>query len=189
VESDTTSPSLERSVLLETISTGTQGGDYVADQDTDYNENQGQAINDVHESITIGRTRRNSRKPSWLTTDMIVVYALPVIEKVIPSTYRETKISSEFKMWKDIMAEEMSSLYKNDTWELTELSKRKKVIGCRWVYAKKQGSLKDDTIRYKVRLVAKGYAQREDIDYNEVFSPVVKHSPIQILLALIAQLS
>jgi len=59
-----------------------------------------------------------------------LVGSLPVIEEMIPSTYRETKISLEFKIWKDI-AEEMSSLYKNDTWELTELPKRKKVIGCK----------------------------------------------------------
>jgi len=32
-------------------------------------------------------------------------------------------------MWKDAMVEEMSSLYKNDTWELTELPKGKKAIG------------------------------------------------------------
>ena len=35
-------------------------------------------------------------------------------------------------------------------------------------------------------MIAKGYAQREDIDYNEVFSPVVKYSSIRILLALVA---
>jgi len=36
-------------------------------------------------------------------------------------------------------------------------------------------------------LVAKSYAQREGVDYNEVFSPVVKHSSIQILFALVSQ--
>jgi len=103
---------------------------------------------------------------------------------IIPSTYREAEISSESRMWKDVMEEEMSSLHKNDTWELTELSKIKKAIGCKWLYARKHGSLKEDIVRYKARLVAKGYAQREGIDYNEVFSPIVKHSSIQILLAL-----
>ena len=82
---------------------------------------------------------------------------------------------------------EMSSLHKNDTWELAELPKGKKAISCKWVYAKKHESLKDDTVRYIARLVVKGYAQREGIDYNGVFSPIVKHSSIRILLALIAQ--
>jgi len=39
------------------------------------------------------------------------------------------------------------------------LLKEKKAIDCKWVYAKKQGSLKEDTVRYKVKLVAKGYTQ------------------------------
>ena len=68
---------------------------------------------------------------------MIVAYTLPVAEKVIPSTYREAEISSEFNMWKNAMMEEMNSLYKNDNWELTELPKEKKTIGCKWVFAKR----------------------------------------------------
>jgi len=156
VESDATSPSLERSVSLEIIPTVTQGSDHVADQDTDDDEDQGRAMGDVHESIAVGRTRINSRKPSWLTTYMIVAYALLVIEEAIPCIYREAEISSEFKMWKNIMVKKMSSLYKNNTWELTEFPKGKKAIGCKWVYAKTNGSLKDDNVLYKARLVAKG---------------------------------
>ena len=65
----------------------------------------------------------------------------------------------------------------------------KKAIGCKWVFAKKEGFPNKEDVRYKARLVAKGFAQREGIDYNEVFSPVVKHSSIRILLALVAQLN
>ena len=115
VESDATSPSLERSVSLEIILKVTQGSDQVAEQDADDDEDQGQVMSDVHESVTVGRPRRNTHKPSRLTTDMIMAYTLPVVEEVIPSTYSEAEISSESKMWKDSMEEEMSSLHKNDT--------------------------------------------------------------------------
>ena len=84
------------------------------------------------------------------------------------------------------MVEEIEFLHINDTWELAELPKAKKAIACKQVYMKKEES-PDDIIRYKARLVAEGYAQREDIDYNEVFSPVLKQSTIRILMTLAAQ--
>ena len=61
-------------------------------------------------------------------TNMIVTYALSVVEEAIPSTYMKAEISLESKMWKDAMMEKMNSLHKNDSWELSGLPKKKKAI-------------------------------------------------------------
>ena len=137
MDSDATLLSPDSSVSFEVITEVTHGDDHVADEDTDNDEDQGQVMSDVQDSITIGRARRNSRNPSWHTTNMIVAYALLVIEEAILSTYKEAEIDSESKMWKNDIMEEMNSLHKNDIWELSELPKGKKVISCKWAYAKK----------------------------------------------------
>ena len=82
------------------------------------------------------------------------------------------------------MVEEIQSLEKNQTWELVKLPKGEKAIDCKWIFKRKEGATPQD-FRYKARLVAKGYSQREGIDYKEVFSLVVKHSSICVLLAFV----
>ena len=62
-----------------------------------------------------------------------------------------------------------------------DLSKNSKVINCIWVFRKK------DNEQYKVRLVTKRYAQKDGIKYNEIFSHVVKHTSIRMLLAIVVQ--
>ena len=135
--------------------------------------------------IAISKPRREIRKPARF--EDMVAYAFPVVEEGIPQTFLEANNSSDKEKWKKAMDEKMQSLVKNHTWKLARLPKGKKEIGCKWVYAQKEGFPSKNGIRYKARLVAKGYAQKEGIDYNEVFSPVVKHSSIRILLALVAQ--
>lgn len=41
--------------------------------------------------------------------------------------------------------------------------------------------------RYKARLVARGFNHKEGVDFNDVFSPIVKHMSIRMLLAMVAQ--
>jgi type VI protein secretion system component VasF len=75
---------------------------------------------------------------------------------------------SNCEKWKESMKDEMNALVKNATWDLVELPRDKKTVGCKWVYKLKKGV--DDKIkRYKARLVAKGYSQKEGIDFHYIF--------------------
>jgi len=91
------------------------------------------------------------------------------------------------KEWKKAMEEEMNSLQENKTWELVNLPKGRKALQNKWVYKiKHEGYEKKE--RYKARLVVKGFAQKEGIDFTEIFSPIVKMSSIRVILGLVAAL-
>lgn len=77
-------------------------------------------------------------------------------------------------------------MVKNHTWELSELPLGKKPIGCKWVYKIKYKF--DGTLdKYKARLVAKSFSQRQGIDYEETFAPTAKMSTIRLVLAMATQ--
>ena len=59
------------------------------------------------------------------------------------------------------MVEEMESLHKNQTWNLVELLERKRKIGCKWVFKKKEAISEKVEEKFKARLVAKGYSQQK----------------------------
>ena len=44
-------------------------------------------------------------------------------------------------------------------------------------------------MKYKARLVVKGFGQKQDIDFDEIFSPVVKMCSIQVILGLVARMN
>ncbi|CAL9013514.1 unnamed protein product [Prunus brigantina] len=81
------------------------------------------------------------------------VYQLSTVS--IPNSVQEALADSR---WKDAMNEELRSLKKNATWEITDLPAGKKSVGCKWVYTVKYKA--DGTVdRFKARLVAKGYTR------------------------------
>ena len=89
--------------------------------------------------------------------------------------------------WKEAMDDEMRALIQNDTWEIIDLPKGKKSVGCRWIFTLKYNA--DGTLdRHKARLVARSYTQTYGIDYQETFAPVAKLNTIRIMISLAVNL-
>ena len=96
-------------------------------------------------------------------------------------SYREAIETNDHGKWITTMERKIEFLDRSQIWILVDLPKDSKTIGYRWVFRKKNNE------QYKIRLVAKGYAQKEGIDYNKIFSLVVKHTSTRVLLAILAQ--
>lgn len=67
----------------------------------------------------------------------------------------------------------------NQTWQLAELSHRKKALKNKWIYRTKEEY--DSSKRYKASLVVKDFQQKEEVDYTEIFSLVVELSTIKTI--------
>lgn len=80
------------------------------------------------------------------------------------------------------MNEEYTSMQDNMVWELVQLPEGVKTISCNWIFKTERDS-KGNVERYKAHLVAKGYTQKEGIDYKETFSPVSTKDSFRIIIA------
>ncbi|CAI7850917.1 unnamed protein product [Closterium sp. NIES-53] len=104
-----------------------------------------------------------------------------------PRTHTEALASPDAPLWKQAMEKELASIKENDVFELVDPPKGAYLVGCKWVLKKKLGA--DGSVeRYKARLVAQGYTQREGEHYSETFAPVAKATTLRVLLALAASL-
>lgn len=82
------------------------------------------------------------------------------------------------------MIEELNSIDKNDTWTLVPLPPWAKAITCIWVFWVKESQGNSEP-RLKSCLVARGFQQKESMDYSDIFAPVVKWSTVRTISAIV----
>ncbi|KAH9801638.1 hypothetical protein KPL71_001098 [Citrus sinensis] len=135
------------------------------------------------------RARRETKPPSRYAYAGMIAYALNSAEEIAieePASYREAVKGSDSSNWIKAMEEEMDSLNKNKTWTLVQDPGNRRLVSCKWIFKRKEGIPGAEASRFKARLVARGFTQKEGVDFTEVFSPVVKHSSIRMLLSMVA---
>jgi hypothetical protein len=87
--------------------------------------------------------------------------------------------------WRKAMLEELKAIEDNHTWELVDPPAACRPIGLKWVFKVKRDE-RGAVVKHKARLVARGFVQREGVDFEEVFAPVARMESVRLLLALAA---
>ncbi|GJZ63906.1 ribonuclease H-like domain-containing protein [Tanacetum coccineum] len=102
-------------------------------------------------------------------------------KSVEPTNYYEAATDP---MWVEAMNDEINALYRNHTWTIVDLPKGRKAIRNKLIYKIKYKA-SGEIERYKARVVAKGFNQKEGFDCDETFSLVVKMVTVRCLIAVV----
>jgi len=100
-----------------------------------------------------------------------------------PQTYNEAIRAPDAEEWRKAIQTEYDSLMENNTWRAVDLPPGRKALTTKWVLKKKLGP-QGQVLRYKARMVARGFQQVEGYDYTETYSGVVKASAVRLLFAM-----
>ena len=85
------------------------------------------------------------------------------------------------------MIEEYQSIMKNDVWDIVSRPKEKSVVTSKWLYKIKHAA--DGSIeKFKAMFVARGFSQKDGIDYEETFAPVARYTSIRATISIAAKM-
>ena len=87
-----------------------------------------------------------------------------------------------FPEWIQSMKEELGSITDHDVYTVTKIPPGVNIVSTKWVYKVKTYPY----LRYKSRLVARGFSQKQGMDYEETYSPTLNFTSIRMLLSYAA---
>ncbi|KAJ1045275.1 hypothetical protein NDA11_005365 [Ustilago hordei] len=104
-------------------------------------------------------------------------------EKNLDPTIREALSRLDRGFWEEVMWKELEGLEAMGMWEVTDLLPGKNTVNTHWVLKIKTDANLIPT-KYKARLVARGFTQKEGLDYTEIFALVAPIQSIQGVLVI-----
>ena len=140
----------------------------------------------------VAATRKSSRQRKSAISDDYYVFLQEVEDtsetsKDDPITFEEATSGPDSQKWIKAIGDELQSMKDNGVWDLVPMPEGVRPVSCKWVFKTKRDS-QGNIERYKARLVARGFTQREGIDYKETFSPVSSKDSFRTIMALVAHL-
>ncbi|GJW99318.1 retrovirus-related pol polyprotein from transposon TNT 1-94 [Tanacetum coccineum] len=133
----------------------------------------------------IGNPSQSVRTRRQLETDGEMCMFALTVSQTKPKNIKEAMADSA---WIESMQEELHQFDRLDVWELVDKPLCKNVINLKWLWKNKRDE-ENIVIRNKSRLVAKGYAQKEGIDFEESFTPVARLEAVRLFIAYAAHKS
>lgn len=124
---------------------------------------------------------RQLRDRSVLKTPKRYQIDIDIAEINPPSSFQEAMNSPEVEEWSKAIDEELEAHKRNETWTIVPRKHDRKPIDSKWVFK----TLRDTSgkiYRHKARLCARGFLQKEGLDYTETFSPVVRYDSLRVYL-------
>lgn len=162
-------------------------------------ENESETNNE-ETGLAMARPRRDRRSPIRLIDELgresdhrrdltnraaMAMIAQEQTPDIIPKSYDE---ALKHKRWNEAIKNTLDSLAANYTWKIVDKPKSANLVSTKWIFKIKR--LQNGEVdKYKARLVARGFSQREGVDYFEIFSGVVRLETLRILIAIAAVLN
>nr|GEZ35369.1 Gag-Pol polyprotein [Tanacetum cinerariifolium] len=133
----------------------------------------------------IGNPSQPVRTRRQLESDAEMCMFALTVSQTKPKNIKEAMVDSA---WIESMQEELHRFDRLDVWELVDRPLCTNVINLKWIWKNKRDE-ENTVIRNKSRLVAKGYAQKEGVDFEESFVPVARLEAVRLFIAYAAHKS
>nr|GFA12896.1 hypothetical protein [Tanacetum cinerariifolium] len=133
----------------------------------------------------IGNHSQSVRTRRQLESDAEMCMFVLTVSQTEPKNIKEAMADST---WIESMQEELHQFDRLDVWELVDRPLCTNVINLKWLWKNKRDE-ENTVVRNKSRLVAKGYAQKEGVDFEESFAPVARLDAVRFFIAYAAHKS